>query len=373
MKGLNKIWLIIIIASVIIIGVALYFSWQFIFPTETPTPTPTNNTGTLPNGDDAGLTPPTQANDQSTATRQKLSIISKSQASHYWVERESNEVFYFDTDGFLHKIGQNQDIKLDMQAINNIAWVKSSADGKMTIVSFGSPNATLVIFDTESSTYKQLPNNTTSSAWDPESNNRVAILRQNNSDSIISIFNISTGRISNIVSLTQYDLEVDWPLANKIHLASKPSANYNSSLWSVDTSNGRVQNIISDLSGLMTKWSPDGQSGLMFAAKSFQLIDASGNSLIRWGFVTLPSKCTMGNSRGYCAVPKSVSGATLPDDYLQKSKALDDNIYEVDFATGIATIVLETEQVIDADLVSFNKNSLFFINRLDGFLYKLAL
>ncbi|MDP3901648.1 MAG: hypothetical protein Q8Q37_01560 [bacterium] len=377
--GINKITASIIISSLIIVAAALYLGWQYVFP---PSMNKINGitTGRLP--DD---TPPAAniATTNNETNQSAISIpaqaISKNQTTHYWINRTSDEILYFDLDGFLHQLSaDSQDIKLNLSAVKNLHDVKPSNDGTKAIISFGYPAQTsFVVFDADTETYKSLPSNVNDSAWDPISGNRLTFARKDLNDTVVGLLNVSDQKITNIIRLSQPDLKIDWPLPQEIYLSSKPSAMHRESLWSVNINTGAINNIINDVPGLMVKWSPNGQKGLIFTGNGinnfFGLINNKAEVLIDWVSITLPNKCTLGNDKGYCAIPRDIKpGTILPDDYLKRSASFNDNIYELDFNTAKITSVLDSID-IDADQLSFDKNSLFFINRLDNLLYKLNL
>ena len=97
---------------------------------------------------------------------------------------------------------------------------------------------------------------------------------------------------------------------------------------------------------------------------------------IRLPFITLPEKCTIGDTNLYCAAPVNITDKILlPDDYLKKKFYSDDVIYEYALdKKSIRTIFrLSQDSAIDAINLKIIGDKLFFINRYDNYVYSIDL
>ncbi|MFA6973946.1 MAG: hypothetical protein WC238_04405 [Parcubacteria group bacterium] len=106
-----------------------------------------------------------------------------------------------------------------------------------------------------------------------------------------------------------------------------------------------------------------------------------GGELKNLGIPTFVSKSAWSkdNKTVYYALPASLpNDATLPNDYLDNKFTTNDSFWKIDTTTGSKTNVLGANQLpsaIDATNLFLNADEsiLFFINKLDGRLYKISL
>lgn len=362
-----KRYLLIIfwILLIVIVILAGYFAWQVIFR-RAAEPTP-------PGAGDKITAPP------EIPKQPSLKPISSKAAVHYWINKVSDEIYYISADGIYKISSDGREQKLDFQYNEDVRFVQPSFDGSRAIIAFGpSSQTTFTIFDPAAASYQVLPSSITSAAWDPQSNDRLVYLKEGATASNLVILTLSTKKSKELLKLTQHDLELEWVLPNFIYLKEKPSSQILGSLWAVDINKAMVKPIIKEESGLMVQWTPDGALGLKFSnvglANQLSLIDNQNRTFWTWNLITLPSKCTLGTSRGYCAVPGNLPlRIQLPDDYLKRKINTVDDIYSINLNTGETTVVFSSKEPIDADKISFRNNKLFFVNKYDNQLYQLDL
>lgn len=354
-KGLNKIAWAIIISALAIIGIAAYFSWQYIFNPITPGQSETTDGET----------------GQPETPAETLKILSANTAIDYWPNNQTREIYYLSADGIYKISSAGEEEKVYSQSLENAGLAKSSFDGTKAIIA-------LSVFDTNTKTFQPLPVGTITAAWDPKSNNRIAYLKNNGQINSLNLLTLSDKKSRELIRLNQKDLSLEWVLPDLIYLKEKPSAEIAGSLWSFDIKKLTFKQIIKDENGLMAKWAPDGRRGLKFTGNgitnSLTLIDNQNALLKKWPFVTLPSKCALDNDSGYCAVPAFIQPRTkLPDEYLKQQINFTDVIYSINLNSGASEIVFENETAIDADNLLLNGQQLIFINRYNQKLYSLEL
>ena len=93
--------------------------------------------------------------------------------------------------------------------------------------------------------------------------------------------------------------------------------------------------------------------------------------------MTLVNKCTIKNNNIYCAVPQEIpTNITLPDDYLKRGYFSSDSFYvaTIDKEAGIIkTKLIYRGEGVDAINLKVRDGYLYFLNRVDGGVYKLKI
>jgi hypothetical protein len=135
-------------------------------------------------------------------------------------------------------------------------------------------------------------------------------------------------------------------------------------------------------------WNPDGNYLLVShtdkkdgAKMSLALLNSQGKDYKELNIPTFVSKCVWSkdNKTIFYALPGAIpETAVMPDDYLSGKVKTTDTFWKINIPTGEKTRLLELDQIknqLDASNLFLNANEsfLFFVNRLDNKLYKLAL
>ncbi|MEK7590227.1 MAG: hypothetical protein AAB454_00790 [Patescibacteria group bacterium] len=374
--------ILIITTILVVLGIGGYLAWQYFFQ---PTPTEVAEEGAALPITEAGITPTEKRPAETQITKAGIKILSTRPVFDYWINKNTNDVYFVDLNGEMHKISPSgTEEKINAQTISDIHSIQPSPDGSRVIFTFGYPfQTTLSILDIAAKSWQPLPAGTISAAWDPRSNNQISYLKDNSDKSGIFLLTLSTKKATELIKVNQKDLDLEWALPDVLYLKTKPSAEYNGFIWAFNIKQKTFSPLINEGAGLSVLWSDNGKLGCRFSGNgftnSFTLIDEKNRVLANISDVTLPSKCAFGINNAYCAIPIRIPPRVkLPDDYLQKEIFLDDLIYKVDLTTG------ETEQFgnisfniftppMDAYHLSIQKNRLLFINRLDNLLYSLDL
>lgn len=298
--------------------------------------------------------------------------------------------YYLKNNGHVFKSrfdGSNlQTISLtDLNDLSKILW---SPDGKKVIGFFDRGGSIKKYFyDYEAEKSILLNENIKSIAWSPDS--QKIVYQYQTADGQYNNISIADPDGTNWRTLFQTrleNLEVFWPLPDKIYILNKPSGNTQGSLFAIDVSSGNLNKILSDLYGLAVSWSPDGQKIIYQTTeqkgKNLKLYVAlaDGSQAKQLPVSTLVEKCVWSKDSQiiFCAVPQKISeSAVLPDDYILKRLIFQDDFFLVDTAAQKETKIAQsgTEQSFDASsfLLSPEEDYLFFINQRDGLLYNIKL
>jgi len=361
-----------------------YLAWRFLFAPAVPV---TEEGAPLPGVGPIAFEPERLSPEEAEAAR-KLTILSSMPVIDYWINKNTGDIFYVDLSGNIFRNSLGQEEVVSSQNIQNIHSIKPSPDGLKAIVTLGYPFETvLTIFDTVNNNWQPLPAGTISAAWDPQSNNQLAYLKTNaNGRSSISLLILSDKKTAEIIKLNQKGLDLEWVVPDLLYLKQKPSAEYDSSIWTLNIKRRAFAPLIKEEAGLDVLWSDDGQLGLKFSGNGFSnsltLIDNENRALANLDAVTLPSsKCTFNQDKVYCAIPASIPPRTkLPDEYLKKQIFFADLFYTINLSSGRVDLLLDVvstlislDITIDADHLSLQNDRLLFMNRYDQRLYSLEL
>lgn len=171
---------------------------------------------------------------------------------------------------------------------------------------------------------------------------------------------------------------VSWPKEEIITLNTKPSAGIPGYMYFLNSQTGGLTRVIGGINGLTTKTNKTASEVLYSDSirgtpRLYLYNIKSGESkLLPWN--TLPEKCVWGNMQPnniYCAVPKTFSTGSYPDDWYQGLTSFNDDIWMIDMETMAETQVYdiqkETNNNIDVTELQIDKddNFLYFINKTD--------
>jgi hypothetical protein len=392
----------IIVLIVGAIGVGVYFGLQksksIILPfnggaTSTlPIGTTSSQNGqsqTATNGEfTGGIATSTSADAQYfQQQKQQLSIFSSNPAVGYWITAPvstkststPSEQFYLNQKGEVIQILDiNKEQTVSTANFGTPVWLKQNIDGSKVDVYFDS--GTNAIFDTNTKVWTQLDNGILSVAFSP-SGKSLAYLKPNGGNLSIYTRDLISAKktVSLIATLAAQDFNLDWPDANKIFLVSKPSSKYFGEIWYFDLTK-KTLNRYDSGNALSVIFSQPFNYGLKFISKdrqtmSVSIVDKSGTKLADMPFFSVFSKCVFALDAkvAYCAIPISFNSDsfTLPDDYLKGGLYTKDAIYKIDMTTSEISKIIDSETAtIDAIDLKAVGNSLYFINRYDGLVYR---
>jgi len=366
---MKKVIPIIIVIAFIALGIGIYFGWQKAKPFLNLVPASTPSAEEL-------LT-------------QKMKISSDKEVFDYWTKTSatSTEIFYIALDGKIFKAETNEEIS--GQIIANLQQVKSSNDGSKILIKYGgiySP-LTFTIFDLQTKVWQLLEETITAADFSPTEQKIIYLSTVKSGYSNLTIKDLSVKsnqKTTIVMPLYQKDFDILWIDKDLVLLVSKPSSQIEGEIWQVDLESKTLK-LFSSGNGLMLIWQKNKYQGIKTIASqkklTMSLVDKNSEGKT-FNFSTFPDKCSLSDfPRLYYAVPvsqsASVQSLTLPDDYLKKAVYFNDVIYKLDTSSFTSTpeIILSStnEAPVDVSKPAKIGGSLFFINRYDNFLYKIAL
>ncbi len=182
------------------------------------------------------------------------------------------------------------------------------------------------------------------------------------------------------------DVRLRWINEEKISISTAPSGLAQNILYYTDINNPKMIKVLSDIYGLTYKWSENG-SKIIFSqtdekGKNLKLMSANGSGLNITDLKTktLPEKCVFlsDNINVICAEPQEIpQEAIMPDDYYKKLVITNDTLWKINTETSKKDMLYSFAEDINFDVselyLTKDEKYLYFINRTNGFLYRLEL
>lgn len=177
------------------------------------------------------------------------------------------------------------------------------------------------------------------------------------------------------------------PLSSAVSFWNSPDAGQESILQTVGITGGDTKTVFSGRYGGDYLWSPDGTRALVSSLAS------KDNNAMTLGIVTqdgaykelniptMVSKCawSVDNKTVYYALPGGIpDGAIMPNDYMDKKFTTQDTFWKIDTTTGEKSRVINVNEIGESYdsfgmFLSSTEDALFFINKIDQKLYRIAL
>ena len=175
------------------------------------------------------------------------------------------------------------------------------------------------------------------------------------------------------------------PLNNtEVMIQTKASATSPGYSYTLNLTTGRLNKIIGDIAGLLTKISPDLKYYLYSQSDQSSPILRGYNTetdvTFRIGIHTIPEKCLFSpknSALAYCFGSTAYAPALYPDDWYKGRVFNRDNLYTIDFKTGFVESVYVFENDLSFDAynpqLTFNDESILFQNKYDLTLWSIDL
>ena len=353
-----------IILGIVVLVIVGYFTWQYLIK-KSVEPKPQN-----------GL-------DQQ---EEILALpITEERIFDYWINKTAGEAYYIsENDSQIFRISSSgEKIDTGSKAIGNLSYIKPSADGSKVLIAFGYPNTTFAIYDTNAKNWLALPAGTTAASWHSNLSGQIAYLRDNGAGSRLSTLNLLTGKVSEVLRISQKDIDLDWANPDIIYFKERPSTKINTSIWAYNLKNKSFSVLAREEKGLILKWLKGGELGLKLSGGLIGLVDGKNQPISLLELITLPEKCAFSSLENliYCAAPEINAVSidmikNLPDEYLKGNFSFKDIIYALSATDRVpAPIIGSTanKEPIDAIHLEIVNGNLYFLNRYDNKLYEIEL
>ncbi|MCL4404217.1 hypothetical protein M1432_02655 [Patescibacteria group bacterium] len=378
---------IIVIAAIIVVaGLLVYFAWNWFSGSPSA---PSASTSSAPYFPLAGLTSTsTGATSTAAVATSGISVgtltkVSDRPASFFWTDPATQEVFYLDQNGLVWQAEPGQkNPQITQQGVAAVNFIKASPDYNSVLAAFGDPqNPSWGIYDAIDQVWRPLPANILQATWGSNSQTLIATVQNGSNINLVSLDLTKTPPQPKIIinDFRFLDTKFDIVPPNTLLIEEKGAANYASRVWSLNLKTLAINPIIGPANGLMVKLVNNGSTLVAYSASNgFQILSSQTmQNLAPIPFTTLPSKCSDDSGPTiYCFVPtdQDFKSASLPDDYIEHKLYTTDALYAIDTQNG-STVPLPVPAnavgAIDGKDPAVAGGNLYFINRLDGYLYAL--
>lgn len=410
-----KRWIYLSVIVIIIVAAGIFLGWYFRYrqtapAAEQPTATEsgatggetpfTTTTGTIGAPSTASVTGETGI----SGVPIEFGVVAQNPVTDFYIDASNNTVIIEPT-GKIVRLSRNKSEVLSEIAISDLATAAFSYDGKKVLASFGDRNDPQTsIFDIDKKAWQPLPTGLKEITWAP-SGYGVAYLKENSGQSIFYTLDTASTKAAprEVFRTFLQDLAMQWPYAKKIIFQSRSNAQIGGNLFELDVDKKTITPILIGKTGLRDIWDKDANGGLVFYDGSLGLVNRDKNTLTRFGFSSLPSKCAFNTDVFvasstpaatstkktlktteqktvshflYCAVPQNpeFTQSRLPDDYEKGIVFSADNFVKINSATGgTETVFNDPSQKLDAAILKVFNKTLFFVNKIDQKLYAISL
>lgn len=300
-------------------------------------------------------------------------------------ESTDQKITYVAWDGVINQIdfsGGNKN-KIGLVAVERIGAVAVSPNGRLIGIKYAlaSGQNRYLVYDTQNKSLKALPTDTIGLSLSPRGDEVMILSPEGNKYKIVTAqANLTDPKSVTVTPIP--DLVLDWHSENSVALTTRPSGLAWGLLYNLDLKTKKTSRILGNVYGLTSLFSPSGKKVLIAetAEGGFDLrlksINLEKNTLVAINEFTLPEKCAWSQDDRtlFCGVIKTSNDYIMPDDYYKrKIKSSGEAITRINLDTGQKQKVIEG--VFDAAnlFLAPDESYLFFINKIDGRLYRLTL
>lgn len=296
-----------------------------------------------------------------------------------------NKIIYMAWDGTVNEINYDggEKSKLGLVSADRIGEVLVSKNGSKIIARQTLPSGAnrFLLFDSEKKSLKTLPEGIKTLSFSPNGEQLITGSLEGGVYKI-NVSKSDGSETKNVASTKIPDLILDWYTDNSIAFKTKPSGFAQGIVYAFDLKTKKTSRVLGSIYGLTGKFSPSGKK-LLFsqtdstgrgnALKSLNL-DKKTESFIR--IMSIPDKCAWSNDNRtlFCGVINTESDPVMPDDYYKgKIESDNEDIVRINLDIG------QTQKIISGTMDAYklflspDESYLFFINKIDGRLYRLTL
>lgn len=344
-----------------------------------------------------------------TETAAGLATVGTEQFFSFGVASDTS-IIAASSDGKIFKVlADGSASSLSASALDSFISADFSSDAQKIVLSFGSPdNKQFSVFNVATRSWTPLAVGVVSASWKPNSHVLAYAVEKSGLKTVFSLDTDSPkAKPVQLFSLRTEDLVLDWIAINKISIGQKSSGFVRGFFLLFDIAKKTFSSPVTDAPGALLAWDATASRALEFLSNQtakggdFRIISASGETINKFQFITLPEKClfvpeqiptsTVATSTKIkiapvvvpdekniiCAIPSNQSDfaqKTIPDEYYKRSLFAVDNIYKINLEDGSASLLLSAKNTnVDVQNPILLGGKLFFLNRIDGKIYSLPL
>lgn len=320
--------------------------------------------------------------------RQRLISITEESILGASIGAENGKIVYLALDGSMNKINSDgtEKIKIGVMSADGIGEISISKDGKNILAKLTSQSGIVkyVVYNTEKSSLKSLPEKTLAASLEPAGENAVVAISGSSTGTKISTISLADWKETALTTTKIPDIILDWHNSETIAIKTRPSGLAFGILYNLDVKTKNISRILGNINGLTSLFSPSSKKVLVSETSydgknlSFGALDIEKGSKQGINLFTLPEKCAwFSDDRTIICTSINVENENnyiMPDDYYKGAvKFTSEDILRINLDTG------QTQKLINGIFDAYNlflskdESYLFFINKIDGRLYRLTL
>ncbi len=312
-----------------------------------------------------------------------LTRLSDQLAFFQWSIPSTGEVFYMTSNGKVFAAEEGDDPEISSQELPSpLRRALSSEDGRLVLGLFGTQeNPRWGMYDTIDAVWRPLPGAVVDAAWGASAE---TILARRKEGDLLQLGTINAGDSAlpftpliqdfRLKHVSMHALSRD-----EVLIAEDPAPGSPNRSWELNVKTLELRLLSAGDAGAMYHVSPSKNLVLKYASPDFfQILDSNFEEQAPVFFLTLPQKCGFEGANIFCFRPTEDLTETplFFDDYL-KQRILTTDILVSFGPNDLGEDTLFTSggpdtPAIDAAHPSFAKGSYTFINRYDGYVYRLA-
>jgi len=323
----------------------------------------------------------------------KIKDISSEEVIAPVIRAEGNKILFYATlDGRVFSIefdgtGKTTVSSQVLAGLTDVTW---TMDRKKVISKFGS-EAKKSVFNYESKTGKALGAGSYNFAWS-NLGDKLLYQYKNGKTNELSVADWDGSNWKKITDVTFPRITIaPIPQTSLVSFWNYPVSGEETSLFGVGILGGEAKKLFGGKFGADYLWSPNGKKALVsFAEKQngskmgLGVINSDGTGFRDLDIPTLASKCvwTSDGKTVYYALPGNITeGAIMPDDYQVVKFKTKDTFWKINIERGEKTRLIELDELSKIGIgfdamklfLSDKEDILFFVNRVNGHLYRLEL
>lgn len=397
MKLIHKIAIAVIL---IIILVFIYLIWFRGEPAQIPETLPTDQVpagGVLPQptvGDINTTEPaPPGTSDSEISAEEKFVKLSDNPVFDFWVNEGAQESYYITADGKVYSAKEGNDVEISSQPISALNSVESNSKGDRALVAFGNPRSPQWgIFDSTDKAWRPLPSGIVAATWGAKDTEIIAITKNptgslqsaNSENRVLGTFDISktTPVFKTILQdMRLRDIALSFVPPTSLYISELPSKESQNRVWLFDTKTTSFNTVRKAENELVIKFSQDRTKTFLGNASQFQIFTGPVlTNIFPVPFKTVPQKCASKSFTVACFTPQNSESVSADSSvigaYLMNTAYFNDLLYVMNLAADsldqISVQELNDGRPVDAKNPQIAGNYIYFINRLDGNLYKVV-
>ena len=304
----------------------------------------------------------------------------------FWVHSDARNAYYLSSAGEVLIAQEGNDLTASPQTFSALNSLTPNRNGDRALVAFGNPTSPQWgIFDAIDKAWRPLPAGIITAAWGVGDTELIAIASSSGSGPALQIMDVSKNPPTRRILLPDFrflDVTLSFIPPSSLYLTERPVASYPSRIWLLDTRTLAVNTIIQGDTSLAVRWSDDLKNAFFGNASTFRIYtNPNLTGALPVPFYTIPGKCAGETPTVACFVPFTTddipANSSLLDATLMHKAFFDDTLYLADsVAESLEQIIISEYndgKPIDAKNPRMAGEYVYFINAIDGFLYRFSI